>query len=564
MDKKTNRFVLLCLFLIFCSSLIAKGQNNKQLENQEIIVVITDRSIYIVGEQIYFAATLVVNDDIFNFPESQILYCELITCGGSKITGSKFSIQEYTATGNISIPTDLLTGTYYVRAYTKLMRNYGPEVFTYTQIRIVNPEKSELAATGTTQNTESSKAVDFQAVTESKSLKVNTNSKQYSSRDTVRVSITALSGTNLKAKNICLSVVPEASKSNSKTILQPQGTNQNNNFYYAENQGLSLNGKLNYGSTEIPIKGKKVNLSIMGEGRDFMCVRTDSSGRFFFALPGYYGNRDLFLCAEKLPSKDVKIWVDNDFSTAPYPLPDPGFSLTEPERAAVYNMAMNCQIQSQYTNKAMPDTANDKKGETAFYGKPTSVIYLDQYIQLPTLEDYFNELPSQVKVRKHKGEPVFYVIGSRNVSFYEPLVLIDWVAVDEPSKILAISPQNISRMEIVNEAYIKGDQTYGGIISIISKKGDFAGIDLPSTGIFINYRFLDKSWQPQPETQPAPNSPDTRNTLLWRPNIVLDNGDETTFEFSAPDTPGRYMVFVEGIAENGEIISKTCPFEINN
>jgi len=526
--------------------------------------VITDRSIYIVGEQIYFAATLVVNDDIYNFPESQILYCELITCGGSKITGSKFSIQEYTATGNISIPTDLLTGTYYVRAYTKLMRNYGPEVFTYTQIRIVNPEKSELAATGKTQNTESSKAVDFQTVTESKSLKVNTNCKQYSSRDTVRVSIKALSGINLKANNICLSIVPEASKSNSKTILQPQGTNQNNNFYYAENQGLSLNGKLNYGATEIPIKGKKVNLSIMGEGRDFMCVRTDSSGRFFFALPGYYGNRDLFLCAEKLSSKDVKIWVDNDFSTAPYPLPDPGFSLTEPERAAVYNMAMNCQIQSQYTNKAMPDTANDKKGETAFYGKPTSVIYLDQYIQLPTLEDYFNELPSQVKVRKHKGEPVFYVIGSRNVSFYEPLVLIDWVAVDEPSKILAISPQNISRMEIVNEAYIKGDQTYGGIISIISKKGDFAGIDLPSTGIFINYRFLDKSWQPQPETQPAPNSPDTRNTLLWRPNIVLDNGDETTFEFSAPDTPGRYMVFVEGITENGEIISKTCPFEINN
>ncbi|MFA5971750.1 MAG: hypothetical protein WC780_05325 [Lentimicrobiaceae bacterium] len=31
----------------------------------------------------------------------------------------------------------------------------------------------------------------------------------------------------------------------------------------------------------------------------------------------------------------------------------------------------------------------------AFYGKVLTVIYLDQYVQLRTLEEYFNELPGQ-------------------------------------------------------------------------------------------------------------------------------------------------------------------------
>jgi hypothetical protein len=264
-----------------------------------------------------------------------------------------------------------------------------------------------------------------------------------------------------------------------------------------------------------------------------------------------------------LPLKEVKIWVDNDFCTTAFSLPAPKFLLSVKERNAVYNMAQNVQIQSQYASNLKPEGMAGQKEEKAFYGKPTSVIYLDQYIQLPTLEDYFNELPSQVKVRKHKGEPYFNVIGSRDVSFYDPLVLIDWVAVDEPSKIMAISPLNVSRIEIVNETYIKGGQKYGGIISIISKKGDFAGIDLPSTGIFINYSFLTESHFTESNIWPKPNYPDTRNTLFWQPNVSVKEGENASFRFSAPDTPGKYEVFLEGVTIDGEIISKTFSFEVN-
>ena len=75
------------------------------------------------------------------------------------------------------------------------------------------------------------------------------------------------------------------------------------------------------------------------------------------------------------------------------------------------------------------------------------------------------------------------------MAIYDPLVMIDWVAVSDNESILGTPTQSISRIELVNAPYIKGDMIYGGIISIISKKGDFAGIDLPRNGIFINYKF---------------------------------------------------------------------------
>jgi hypothetical protein len=171
-----------------------------------------------------------------------------------------------------------------------------------------------------------------------------------------------------------------------------------------------------------------------------------------------------------------------------------------------------------------------------------------------------------VKVRKRKGEPYFSVQSSvtENLSFYDPLVLVDWVAIDEPSKILAVSPQNISRIEVVNEDYIKGGQTYGGIVSFISKKGDFAGIDLPSAGIFINYRFLSENQCLEISGAAAANQPDVRNTVLWKPSIKVQDKQPEKIVFTAPDTPGKYIVIVEGVTTNGELFSATKVFEVKN
>jgi hypothetical protein len=201
--------------------------------------------------------------------------------------------------------------------------------------------------------------------------------------------------------------------------------------------------------------------------------------------------------------------------------------------------------------------------ETVFYGKPSDVIYIDNYVHLPTLEEYFNSLPSLVKVRKRLGEKYFKITGTHSgLADFDPLVLVDMVAIGDPSKVLAIPPAGISRIEVINSLYVKGDQRYGGIVNIITKKGDFGGIDLPSSGIFINYCFLSENSVPAQLFQQTPNRPDTRNTLYWDPKLVLN--DQNISEISCPtsDTPGKYLIVLSWIDMKGEINSQISEFEV--
>lgn len=561
--KKYILYFTLIYVLLLEAPVTLFSQTKSKIVTSEKVELFSDRSLYIAGEQLYFYAKIYNSDITQMQAKSQILYCELISPDGIKISGSKYLLKESSTEGWIIIPKEQISGIYYLRAYTKAMRNYGPEAYSYIQLKIVNSQSDELLLVE--NSTKSNSLIMYRDSTQLKKnlFSVDLNKQVFSPDETVSFSIRSDTENFDSAKNeICISVIPDMAVSVPMAVQQTKLTSIPGEVYFAEDQGLSLSGKLT-GTRAVPLPGKVVSLSIIGEGRDFMATRTDTAGRFFFALPDYKGKRDLFLIAEKTNLPDIKIWVDNDFCALPVHLPSPEFILTDEERKAAQYMAANLQIESHFktdTIEKITPLTNDK----AFYGEPTTFLDIDQFVQLPTLEECFNELPGQVKVRKRSGEKYFKVIGAYDLSFYDPLILVDWVAVDEPSRILAIAPRNVSRIEIVNQLYVKGEQTYGGIISIISHKGDFAGIDLPSTGIFINFRFLaHDQCKPKPEIV-ADNFPDVRNTILWKPGISLQNNTLTNFSFKAPYTPGKYTIALEGITPEGKRFSVKHSFAVSN
>jgi len=145
------------------------------------------------------------------------------------------------------------------------------------------------------------------------------------------------------------------------------------------------------------------------------------------------------------------------------------------------------------------------------------------------------------------------------------LVLIDWVAVNDIKKILAMPPRQIARIELVNAPYIKGNIIYGGIISFISKNNDFAGIDLPSSGTFFNYAFLEDCQQRSVMPRPLPaNLPDSRNTIYWGPDIKFNVAETVTINFLAPDTPGKYLILLQSLEDTtgNQVITKSI--DVNN
>jgi hypothetical protein len=221
---------------------------------------------------------------------------------------------------------------------------------------------------------------------------------------------------------------------------------------------------------------------------------------------------------------------------------------------AAYKLAVNSRLTYMFTTDSIHGVSAEDTNSVSFYGKPSDVIIIGKYIELPTLEEYFTELPMIVKLKKIQGKKQFrFYTDQYEMSIYDPLVLVDGVPVNDMNKILAMSPANIQRIELVNPDYVKGNITYGGIISFVSKKNDFAGIDLPTSGTFINYRFLEEGRDTFSSVTLAGNIPDARNTVYWNPSLPLDEKGQALISFTAPDTPGIYNILLLRLDINGGI-----------
>ncbi|HOW30056.1 MAG TPA: hypothetical protein PLP88_00685 [Bacteroidales bacterium] len=530
----------------------------------EAVSVVTDRSLYIAGEQIMFSALVINRVDELSYSESTVVYCELITAGGFRVAGLKFPVENGRCSGCLKIPDDVLSGFYYLRAYTRALRSEGPVAYHYSLLKVVNLGRSDVVAGTDDVGQLFPSAVSASDIPGHQAgIEIIPDNEIYSTRDSVRIRISVNSKMPNKTGIFSISVVPEATVVNHAALNNQIKSAQAAGNYHIENRGINLSGKLVEASTGKPLPGIIMNLSIIGKGRDFMAIRTDSLGAFNFALPLYTGNRDLFLCSAKVPGTETRILVDNDFCTEPVQLPAPAFRLEGSENDAAYQMAVNRMVETAFATVADTVSAIANEMEIPFYGTPSEVLYLDQFVQLPTLEEYFNELPMMVKVRKRKGDKYFKVFGAQSdLEVFDPLVLIDHVAVDDAERVLKILPQNIARIEVVNEPYVKGSQTYGGIISIISKRGDFAGIDLPSSGIFVNYRFLANDAKCRTNEQVGKGIPDTRNTLFWAPQIVPDDFGNAVVRFTTADSYGRYRVILSKMLTSGEIITVESGFTV--
>jgi hypothetical protein len=112
----------------------------------ETVVLYCDREIYGTGEQIHFFATYREPGEFKSGSWSSVLYVELISWDGNKQASSKVLIKEGRAIGTTKIPGTIPSGNYYLRAYTKWMRNYSPSNYAYLPLTILNPSSQEMLA----------------------------------------------------------------------------------------------------------------------------------------------------------------------------------------------------------------------------------------------------------------------------------------------------------------------------------------------------------------------------------------------------------------------------------
>ena len=540
---------------------VSTAQDDFRSMPVEMIGFYTDRSIYISGEDIRFSAAVLVNTP-GEKALSKVLYVEIINQQKDQVLGEKFLVLDDVSTGVLKIPHDLSTGIYYIKSYTKFMRNFGPGSFSYNKIRVLNPFEESIRIENSEASVREAGIFHRSGAEEYGLFRIETDRTVYKPLDTVTLRIIPTVHRD-SLKLTCVSVVPSHSGEPEVNIMDGVDQPYQKSDYMPEYNGITLTGILMDDGSNLPLKAAKLELSILGKNSDLVSVYTNPAGRFYFPLPRLTGQKTVFIGTEGSDSIIPSILIDNDFSPLSLDLPYQSFSLSNEERTTALNLARNFQVSEHFIPRR--DTlknVTENHGDRPFYGNPTETLDISDYINLPTLEDYFNELPYLVKVRKQQGKKYLKMMGSvSGVQIYEPLVLLDMISVYDIDAILSISSKQISHIDIINETYVKGNITYGGIVSIFTANNDFAGIDLPRSGLFINYHFLSGS-VPYDIGPGDGHIPDTRNTLFWNGNLQFNSDNPLEIFFLAGQSRGQYDIVLQGILENGDRFIQMESFRI--
>jgi hypothetical protein len=335
--------------------------------------------------------------------------------------------------------------------------------------------------------------------------------------------------------------------------------------YIPEIQGLSLSGQAISNPGNEPAAYATIYLSVLGENPNFYCNYSDSSGRFYFSFPSYTGERDLFVSTNHPEYENLELLIDRDFSGEAKRLPSYPVAFSDSTMELITELSVNAQVARQYYPLRLPqDDETIPSDERSFYGHPSATIMFEDFIKLPRLEEYFVEVIPQVSVRKNRGVRSFQVLGAHpDLAIYQPLVMVDGVAIFDVEAVLAVSPRLIERVEIINAPYIRGNVTFGGIIHIISVNNDLGYIDLPASGLLVNYQMLDNQLPGSGITLTNDQrQPDVRNTLFWVPNVDIEPGGTLGLTFNTADVKGDYQVMLRGYDSSGRYISKRIPFTV--
>jgi len=535
----------------------------------ENIKLFTDRNIYCVNEKIFFTSQYSCIKELDSLTWSNVLYVELIKWNGTRLVQMKLKLTRPGTSGSMEIPGNILSGNYYLRAYTKWMRNFSTSEYAYLLVKIVNPFSSE--------TDEGTAEISAPAVTTilnpaqntlTKGVSCEMDSYEYKAGEKAEVALNIKDIKLVDSDRYCVSVVNVGAIDTTGQSYKPESTSPESNLsnieYLPEIRGITISGEVIDKSTKLLQKDVFVSLSETQVGEYFSVYKTNERGRFVFLLPDMQGIHDFFVQAE-MPSE---IKIDNGFCNRPVKLPYIVFHLNKDEIDFVKEMVINLQLSEKFlSNKdTLADSQPANEEPLTFYGSKAAVYYTEKYIELPNIEEFINEIIMEATIINEKGKSSLIGLRRNDFLFHSPLILLDNIKVDNDEQLLKIPLNRINSVEVINMGYAVAGMKYDGIISIYSKNKDFAGLDLNEYSTFFTYELFSDTYPCYDYSKKSSNSriPDRRNLLYWNPDIQLYADKKTTISFYISDCKGDYVIFIREKNTNDENeIYGTCYFSVN-
>jgi hypothetical protein len=568
--------VILCLWIpvgfssltLLAQSPYDPGYAGEAEKIREHIQLFTDRELYAVNESIHFLAEHRVEGPVESSFWSSVLYLELVAPTGLPVAQGKYPVVAGRARGSLRIPEAALSGNYHLKCYSRWMRNRGPASYSYTPVKVVNPFRSEVVAPG--GGYEASPDLPRVPYMDG-GMECVTSSGVYGKGEEVRLQLSGTLPPYLEEFRGCLTVVPAGAidLDGGQYITSAREAEQEPyrvSFLPDLGSGVSVSGTVVDAAQE-PVVTATLHFSLLGESPDYFATISDENGRFIFSTPAATAQQELFVTPQPLNGSAMEVRIDQEYDARMASLPREKFELSGSEEDLAWRMVLNLQLAREYRTPSRAQEAEESMRESniPFYGTRVKQLKIDDYVRLPNLEEVFINLIPEVQFYRKRGEDRIRILSeNKSIGIYEPLIMIDHISVFDHEAILALSPDKIERIDLINEVYLKGNVAFGGVLAIHSRNGDMAGIDLPEGSYFFDYNsFYPREEQPaDTEPQGSGRIPDTRNTFYWEDHLLLKKGESLEIPFKAPEVAGEYVILVRGTDPDGQVLSARARFRV--
>ncbi len=546
----------------------------------EKIYVRTDKPYYYPGEPMWFKGYIHYQEPNWRDSLSSVMYVELINPEKEITLTKTLKIDSGFFHNDFILPDTLMAGTYYLRAYTSLNRNFGDSTLFVKPIPILN-------VTDKVDHTQGK----MEAI-ENNQLTITSDKKTYKTREKITLTLQTKDkeGKPLAA-NLSISVtdavqvVPIAEPF---TILngypfENEKQTKATELKYPVEYGISFSGKF------LNDKGKpeKATLTILQmKPRNMMLAETNEQGAFSMTGFDFYDSATFSFKADKakdypygkvellpreVPPMDFK---ENNNNLTVQNTQSPQRIISEYEVPKDVRMLETVEVRARKIEEEYQKDYRIKRP----YGKPDYVLkskdintsYGNLILSLQ------GKFPGLIVRQTEKGNWVVYTKRgelSSMSNIKEVMIMLNDVPMGgTPEAILfSINPETVASIEFTNRINVLYGSSSGfGVISIYTKQGgavedfsmtpNFQSIKIPGYSSMRKLKFPDYDDKTTDKTMA-----DYRSTIYWNPNIVIDAKSGTaTVSFFGADLPGKYRVVTEGVLQNGEAVRCVYITEVVN
>lgn len=339
--------------------------------------------------------------------------------------------------------------------------------------------------------------------------------------------------------------------------------------YLPEKEGQVIKARVINKKNGQPAVHTACFLSVPGERFTLANAVTNENGMVNFIFTRAY-QRNEFILQTVSPA-------DSQYTFEVEPYYYPVRTMTQPALLDITSRYKNSlqqrstymQVENSYAiDRKRMTVESIEKDTTVFYGHTAKQYRLDDYTRFLTMEEVLKEYVSEVTVKKAGGRFNFRVKDNATGIFFDnaPLILIDGVPVNDADKMMAFDPLKLRSVDVVAGRYFHYTQVYEGIVSFKTYNGDLGGYELDTDNVAIEYNALQRQqefYQPVYDTEEKKKSrlPDFRNVLLWLPQVNF-TGNAAFFDFYTSGCTGTFLVFLQGLSENGLPVAAMKTIEV--